>query len=136
MDQVIIGDEKNGAGGDWVTYFANAYNYAMVANSKMTNTSGKSYEGTSWDNNGENLFTGSYNWSDKKTLGKFCWNTTIVGVDEMSRENPPTPVTPFEFNYDFEYKLPYEYQLAELEINGSIDAADALYILKIAAKLL
>lgn len=125
VDQVIIGDEKNGAGGDWGTRFRDVYNYAMVANSKMTTTSGKTYTGSSWDNNGDNLFTGSYNWSDKATIGKFCWNTTIVGVEEMSRENPPMPASPFTFNYDFDYQLPYEYQLVDLDSVEDVVTANA-----------
>lgn len=115
VNQVIIGDETNGAGGDWGTRFRNVYNYSMVVNSKVTHTNGNTYTGSSWDNGGNNLFYNGYGWSDRSTLGKFCWNTTIVGVEEMDRTNPPMPATPFEFNYDFDYKLPYEYQVVALE---------------------
>lgn len=115
VNQVIIGSEMNGAGNDYGTYFKNAYNYAMVVNSTVTQTNGKTYTGSSWDNDGNNLFYNDYGWSDRSTLGKFCWNTTIVGVEDMSREKPPTPVTPWTFNYDFDYKLPYEYQMVKLE---------------------
>lgn len=125
VDQVMVGDEKNGAGGDWGTRFSKVYNYSMVANSKVTSTSGKEYTGSSWDNNGDNLFTSSYGWVDKSTIGKFCWNTTIVGVEDMSRENPPMPAAPFTFNYDFDYKLPYEYQLVKLDSVKDVVTANA-----------
>lgn len=115
VNQVIIGSETNGAGGDWGTRFKNVYNYSMVVNSKVTNTSGDTYTGSSWDNGGNNLFYNGYGWFDRSTLGQFCWNTTIVGVEDMKREDPPTPAAPFEFNYDFNYQLPYEYQVVALE---------------------
>lgn len=115
VNQVVIGSETNGAGGDWGTRFRNVYNYAMVVNSKMTKTNGSTYTGSSWDNGGDNLFTESHGWTDHSTVGKFCWETTIVGVEDMDRLNPPTPAAPFEFNYNFDYKLPYEYQVVALE---------------------
>ena len=116
VNQVIISAETNGAGGDWGTRFRNAYNYSMAVNSKVTLTNGNTYIGSSWDNGGNNLFYNGYKgWTDKSTLGKFCWETTIVGVEDMDRLNPPTPAAPFEFNYNFDYELPYEYQVVELD---------------------
>ena len=118
VNKVIAGSEMNGAFDSnyaWSTYFSNVYNYAMVVNSKMTNTSGQTYTGSSWDNGGNNLFISQDYWADRSTVGKFCWNTTIVGIEDMDRAVPPQPAAPFEFNYDFDYKLPYEYNVLKLD---------------------
>src|SRR5690625_5195370 len=50
----------------WDTLFQDAYNNNLIVNSQITNEHG-TYTGSSWDNNGENLFTKGFTWYDKST---------------------------------------------------------------------
>ncbi len=119
----VLGDLKNGAsvGKDendvWQYYFADADNNALVVNSRIIPQSGETYDGSSWDNDGNNPFVKSDYYKDG-FRGTFCWNVKIKGVENMDRENPPVengkPV-PFTFEYDFDYQLPYEYTVMDLD---------------------
>jgi pectate lyase len=91
--------------------FKDAINHSLIVNSKVTNSYG-SYVGSSWDNNGDNLFTKGFKWYDKSSIGKWAWSSHIVGVENMSKSNPPS--TPFTFTYDYNEKLPYAYQTVPL----------------------
>ncbi len=113
----IIGSLQNGASGNWATYFQDVYNQALVVNSRINTRDGNTYEGSSWDNNGDNPLVVSDYYKDG-FRGTFCWNVEIKGREKMDRENPPVkdgkPV-PFEFNYDYDYALPYEYTVVQLD---------------------
>jgi hypothetical protein len=91
--------------------FKNAINHSLIVNSKVTNSSG-SYKGSSWDNNGDNLFTKGITWYDKSTIGKWAWSSHIVGVENMSKTSPPS--TPFTFTYNYNEQLPYAYKTVPL----------------------
>lgn len=117
VNEVIKGSERIS---DSVTYsdgwsfkFQKAYNHTLVVNSKVTTVDGKTYTGSSWDNNGDNLFNAGFSWYDKSTIGKFAWVSKIVDVDKMERENPPSEQ--FKFEYDYEYELPYSYRIVDLD---------------------
>ncbi len=118
VDQVLIGAEKQGRdtgnmNSPWDVLFADAYNHSLVVNSEVTLTNGQTYTGSSWDNNGNNLFARSFTWVDKTTIGKWAWSSAIVGVENMERLNPPSE--PFEFTYGYDEELPYSYQTVPLE---------------------
>ncbi|WP_042462295.1 hypothetical protein [Neobacillus dielmonensis] len=95
----------------WDTLFHSAYNRNLIVNSRVTNQYG-SYTGSSWDNNGENLFTKGFTWYDKSTIGNWAWSSHIVGSENMSKMNPPTE--PFSFEYRDDEKLPYTYNVLPL----------------------
>lgn len=108
---------------EWKLRLDNCYNRSLIVNSKVSKVgTDEVYIGSSWDNNGENLFTSGaplnpshkYIWRDKSTIGKenWSWTTVIEGVDEMTKENPPLKT----FNFiATKGKLPYEYQTVALE---------------------
>ncbi|WP_054859934.1 hypothetical protein [Gracilibacillus sp. JCM 18860] len=96
----------------WAKLFQHAYNRNLIVNSKVTNKYG-SYIGSSWDNNGENLFTKGFTWHDKSTIGNWAWSSHIVGSENMSKTDPPSE--PFTFEYRYEEKLPYTYEIVPLE---------------------
>ena len=124
VDSPLLGDEY----GNPAVYFSTAYNRALIVNSKVTKTNGKEYTGSSWDNNGVNEFTSSYNWHDKSTIGKdnWAWYSSIVGVEDMERNVLPTE--PFEITYDYETGLPYSYQTFPLEdVTSVVDANAGAY---------
>ena len=94
--------------------FANCYNHLLIVNSRVINSDGTDYTGSSWDNNGENPFNGgSWEWTDKSTIGKWAWSSSIVGVEDMEKENPPEE--PFTFTYGYDEELPYTYKTVPLE---------------------
>lgn len=124
LDQPIIGVEKacddaSSYSSPWNTLFSETYNHVLIVNSKTTNTSGATYTGSSWDNNGENLFTAGLTWYDKSTIGNWAWSSEIVDVDKYSKQNYPgkngSAVTPFEIQYNYDEKLPYSYECLPLE---------------------
>jgi Pectate lyase len=88
--------------------FQNAINHSLIVNSTVTKTDGTSYTGSSWDNNGVNAFTQGWSWYDKSSINKWAWSSSIVGVENMSKSNPPS--TPFTFTYGYNEQLPYSYQ--------------------------
>lgn len=96
----------------WSRLFQNAYNNNLIVNSQISNKYG-TYTGSSWDNNGENLFTKGFTWYDKSTIGKWVWSSHIVGSENMSKTNPPTE--PFTFQYNYSEKLPYSYNVLPLD---------------------
>jgi pectate lyase len=96
----------------WAERFQHAYNRNLIVNSQLTNQYG-SYTGSSWDHNGENLFTKGFTWYDKSTIGKWAWSSHIVGSEEMSKTNPPAE--PFTFQYNYSEKLPYAYNVVPLD---------------------
>lgn len=99
----------------WAHLFQNVYNHVLIANSTVTNSKG-TYTGSSWDNNGDNLFTTGFNWKDKSTLGKWAWSSSIVNKETYSKENPPALTdSPLEFTYDSEKVLPFKYQVLPIE---------------------
>ncbi|QYR22341.1 hypothetical protein KZ483_04955 [Paenibacillus sp. sptzw28] len=116
FNEPIIGAERQGddtgnMSAPFDELFKNAMNHSLIVNSKVTNSSG-SYIGSSWDNNGDNLFTKGITWYDKSTIGKWAWSSHIVGVENMSKTNPPD--TPFTFTYDYNEQLPYAYKTIPL----------------------
>ncbi len=96
----------------WAELFQNAYNRNLIVNSHLTNKYG-TYTGSSWDNQGENLFNKGFTWYDKSTIGKWAWSSQIVGSENMSKMNPPTD--PFTFDYNGNEELPYTYQVLPLD---------------------
>jgi len=95
----------------WAELFQSAYNRNLIVNSRITNKYGD-YTGSSWDNNGENLFNKGFTWYDKSTIGNWAWSSHIVGSENMSKMNPPTD--PFTIGYDFNEELPYNYHVLPL----------------------
>lgn len=117
VEEVIIGSEKQGddtgyMNPPWDVLFQNAHNNSLVVNSSVTNSTG-TYVGSSWDDNGDNLFTLGFNWNDKSTIGKWAWSSTIVGRDGMHKDTPPTE--PFQFIYNHDEVLPYTYNIVSLD---------------------
>ena len=92
--------------------FVGVRNHLVIINSRYTDYNGNSYTGSSWDNNGENPMAEADQWVDKATIGKFAWSSSIIGVENMQKENP---IYPFYFSYDYEEQLPYDYQCVELD---------------------
>ena len=116
VSEPIVGTEMQGQdtsnmNAPWGTIFKNAYNRALIVNSKVTNKNG-TYTGSSWDNNGDNLFTKGFTWKDKSTIGKWAWSSSIVGVNNMKKTE--TPTKPFDFVYNYNEKLPYAYNVVPL----------------------
>ncbi|MEI7024107.1 pectate lyase family protein [Paenibacillus sp. y28] len=102
------GDDISNMSAPWSTLFQDAINHSLLVNSKVINSSG-TYTGSSWDNNGNNAFTSGFNWDDKSSIGNWAWSSHIVGVENMSKSNPPTS-PPFTFTYGYNEQLPYAYQ--------------------------
>ncbi|QGH35942.1 hypothetical protein GI584_18630 [Gracilibacillus salitolerans] len=116
INEPIIGAEIQGLDtknmdAQWAELFHDAYNRNLIVNSHITNKYG-SYTGSSWDNNGENLFTKGFTWYDKSTIGNWAWSSHIVGSENMDKMNPPSDPFTFEYNYDEE--LPYTYNVLPL----------------------
>lgn len=108
----VQGDDTANMSEQWAKLFQNAVNHALIVNSTVSNDSG-TYTGSSWDNNGNNLFTSGFQWKDKKSIGNWAWSSSIKGVENMDKSNPPS--TPFEFEYATKEKLPYTYQVLPLD---------------------
>jgi pectate lyase len=107
------GDDTGNMNAPFDVLFQNAMNHSLVVNSTVTNSSGATYTGSSWDNNGVNLFTTGVTWYNKSTISNWAWSSHIVGVENMSKSNPPTS-PPFTFTYGTSEKLPYAYQTVPL----------------------
>lgn len=100
-----------------------AKNRALIVNSKVVTIKGVEYTGNSWDNNGENPFHEKDYWeiasgqtvngTPKSTIGNWAWASNIVGVENMTREDPPKE--PFVFEDDYDAELGYDYQVLPLE---------------------
>jgi len=117
IDNPIIGAETQGQDTGnmdepWATLFQNAYNRNLIVNSKVTKSNGTTYTGSSWDNNGVNAFTTGFTWKNKSTINNWAWSSSIVGVENMDKSNPPS--TPFSFTYNTSEALPYSYQTVPL----------------------
>lgn len=117
VEEPIVGAEIEGdytqyMNEPWKTLFKDAYNNALIVNSKVTNSNG-TYTGSSWDNNGDNLFTKGYIWHDKSTIGNWAWSSTINGLENMTKSNPPK--TPFTYTYNYNEELPYTYNVVPLD---------------------
>ena len=108
---------------EWKLRLDNCYNRALIVNSKVSKVgTDEVYIGSSWDNNGENLFTSGavlnpnhrYIWRDKSTIGvdRWSWTSVIEGVENMSKTDPPLETFTFIPTYE---KLPYAYQTVPLE---------------------
>lgn len=108
----IQGEDTKNMDEAWAKLFQGAYNNNLIVNSQITNKYG-TYTGSSWDNNGENLFTKGFTWYDKSTIGNWAWSSHIVGSEDMSKSNPPTD--PFTFEYKYNEELPYTYQVLPLK---------------------
>ncbi len=112
VNEPMVGAERQGddtvnMNAPFDVLFKDALNHSLIVNSTVTNSSG-TYTGSSWDNNGVNAFTKGITWYDKSTIGKWAWSSHIVGVENMSKTNPPS--TPFTFSYGYNEQLPYAYQ--------------------------
>jgi len=117
IDNPIVGAETQGQdtanmNSPWNILFANAYNRNLIVNSMVTKSDGTIYTGSSWDNNGVNQFTTGFTWKDKSTINNWAWSSSIVGVENMDKSNPPS--TPFSFTYNTSEALPYSYQTVPL----------------------
>lgn len=109
-----------------------AKNRALAINSKIVNTKGVTYTGSSWDNNGENPLIESDYWDiykistdikgkAKSTIGNWAWQSDIVGVENLVRNDPNLPI--FEFVDNFEETLGYDYQVLKLDdVEEVVDA--------------
>lgn len=106
------GQDTSNMNAPWGDIFKNAVNHGLIVNSKIT-IDGQSYTGSSWDNNGDNLFLKEFTWKDKSSINHWCWSSSIKGVEKMSKS--VTPTTPFEFIYNYDEKLPYEYKVIPLD---------------------
>lgn len=76
VDEPVIGSENDTeeykkAGKEYAEVFG--YNHSLIVNSRITNTDGKTYEGSNWDNNGDNLFMKGGYWTDKSTINNWSW---------------------------------------------------------------
>jgi pectate lyase len=116
INEPITGSEIQGLDtanmdAQWAELFQSAYNRNLIVNSHITNKYG-TYTGSSWDNNGENLFTKGFTWYDKSTIGNWAWSSHIVGSEKMSKTNPPTD--PFTFQYNYDDEIPYTYNVLPL----------------------
>jgi pectate lyase len=116
INEPITGSEIQGLDtanmdAQWAELFQSAYNRNLIVNSHITNKYG-TYTGSSWDNNGENLFTKGFTWYDKSTIGNWAWSSHIVGSENMSKTNPPTD--PFTFQYNYDEEIPYTYNVLPL----------------------
>ena len=114
MNGPLVGEERQGDGTAnmsdvWANSFSNAFNHALIVNSKTTNTNGVTYEGGSWDNNGENQFTADFKWHDKSTIKNWAWSSKVT-----TEFNSDTYAGVFDLEYHYDEKLPYEYKLVPL----------------------
>lgn len=110
INQPIVGSSIQGGdisniNGLWASLYATAVNHAVIVNSKITNSDGEEYTGSSWDNNGKNLFTEDYGYKyTEETLKKWTWDSSIVGIGD-------TPISEVSVNDmqngDKWKKLPY-----------------------------
>lgn len=105
------GDDTGNMNPPYDMLFQDAMNHSLIVNSKVTNRDG-TYIGSSWDRNGNNPFTKGFKWYDKSTIKNWAWSSSIVGVENMSKTNPPS--TPFTFTYGYDEHLPYSYQTVPL----------------------
>lgn len=121
VEQPIIGAEVQGMDlGNmdkrFQTFFRNAVNRSLIVNSKVVNSKG-TYVGSSWDDDGKNAFTVNFNWKDKSTIGNWAWSSTITNMGTNTKEDIEKKVDPyeFEFAYNTDEKLPYEYIVMPLD---------------------
>ena len=109
------GMDTNYMAPEWAIMFQNVKNNALIVNSTVTNSKG-TYTGSSWDNNGDNLFTTGFRYKDKSTVGNWEWATHIVNEDQYEkRDYTVEEAKPMEFTYDTNGVLPYQYQTLPLE---------------------
>lgn len=133
--QVVAESEK----GKFGYAYNGVYNHVLIVNS-MVERNGQTYIGSSWDNNGDNLFpeNPSGYWIDKSTIGDFKWYSSIVDEEKYKREVLPTTINPqtgeeeycaFTFAYSDE-GLPYSYQTVKLEdVESTLDQYAGAYTL-------
>ncbi len=109
------GMDTNYMAPEWAIMFQNVKNNALIVNSTVTNSKG-TYTGSSWDNNGDNLFTTGFRYKDKSTVGNWAWASHIVNEDQYEkRDYTVEEAKPMEFTYDTNGVLPYQYQTLPLE---------------------
>lgn len=92
FDEPMIGDERDSYA-SYAKLFG--YNHSLIVNSKVTHTNGKTYTGSSWDNNGENLLAANYGWTDKSTINHWSWGQE---GDKLSYEYQTFPLEDVEKN--------------------------------------
>lgn len=133
VNNPIRGIEKGTAtSGSVFDLYANAENRALVINSSVTNLSGKTYTGSSWDDNGVNLFTNGYNWVDKTTIGKWVWGRKMVGYDSLDNANPPS--VSFTYEDDPDDKLEYNYQVLPLsDVKNVVEKCSGAFAINMSA---
>lgn len=117
FNEPLIGAERQGddtanMNAPFDVLFKDAMNHSLIVNSTVTTSSGTTYIGSSWDNNGVNAFTNGMNWNNKAIIGQWAWSSSIVGIENMSKSNPPS--TPFTFTYGYNEQLPYAYKTVPL----------------------
>ena len=122
------GDDLGNMSSPWTIYFKKAYNRSLIVNSQITNSKG-TYTGSSWDNDGDNLFTAGFTWKDKSTINNWAWSSSIVGKENYSKTTPPTDENGNAFAFEFEYgtdeQLPYSYNTLPLDTVESVVTANA-----------
>lgn len=115
----------------WSVAFAGTYNHNLIVNSRVTN-GGKTYEGSSWDNNGENLLTGDFSWVDKSTIGNWSWFSHIKDEENYIRGVAPKDEDGNYTSFVMEYSddpLPYEYQIVPLDdVETTVDTYAGAYV--------
>ena len=117
VEKPVVGAEYQGMdtgnmNAPWDELFAQAENRVLIVNSRVVNDE-ETYDGSSWDSDGDNAFTSGFTWKDKRTIGNWAWKSAIVGAQEMEKGDPPSE--PFTFVYDQEWELPYTYQALPLD---------------------
>ena len=118
---------------EWRYAFAGVKSHVLVVNSTVE-TDGETYTGSSWDNQGENLFTRNYKWNDGKTsIGNFQWFSHLVDEDKYTRGEAPKDengnYTSFTMTYD--NKLTYDYQVLPLaQVEKTVDTYGGAYTLR------
>lgn len=98
VDQPIVGAENDYKdqyykNEEWAGIFG--YNHSLIVNSKITNSSGQTYTGSSWDNNGDNLFMSYGYWTDKSTINNWSW---LNEGDKLSYSYQTFPLEDVEHN--------------------------------------
>ena len=108
---------------EWKHRLSNTRNRSLIVNSRVSKVgTDEVYEGSSWDNNGDNLFTNGaplnpshcYIWRNKSTIGaeNWSWTSVIEGVENMTKNRPSDD--PFNFIPTYE-DLPYSYKIVALD---------------------
>lgn len=83
------------------------WNHPLVVNSSTTKVADKNYAyvGSSWDNNGVNMFTTDFAWRDKSTIGNWSWGQEGDSLSYAYQTFPLEDVVQNTTTYSGAYKL-------------------------------